>query len=1227
MAEDVPTTPISEGKQVSNPFSTGGGGMRFETQVQASFAVMMLAAGFAPCLPCRPIKKIVLQAQWTKRKTDDLIIFTSNPDSTEERRLHVQIKHALSFTEANSTFGEVVQAMWLDFTNAELFTRGKDSLALVTGPLSATDIDDTRTILEWARHSATAEELLTKVNTAKFSSNGKREKLKSFRHHVEAAAKSAVSDDDFFQFLRHFHLLGYDLDVRSGVMHALLHTIIARHAPGSAESIWARVVQEVQSANQHGGTLTVDFFPEDVRQLFESTTREAMPSVLVSSLPPTSALGWNTPDFAPALVTMNLMGACDESRDADMTAVRSLFRGDPADWLKVMREVLQFSDSPIALRGKVWTVNDRKELWTFLAPRIFSDHLKRLRDTASVALTESDPQFELDREQRFAAAVYDKSLQHSPAIRRGLSETLVLLGDQVATLINCTIGEPGDLATGVIRNALQSSDWVRWGSLNDLLPLLAEAAPAAFLDAVGHAHSSNPCPFDRLFAEESNAMGGRNYVTGLLWALELLAWQDQFLVRATLALGALAARDPGGQWGNRPKNSLTMIFLPWLPQTMASEERQLVAIRTILNEHPDVGWHLLLSLMPRETPMSHRTHRPRWRGNIPVDGLPRPTVEEYQKRLAKFTELAVEAAAIQPERLKTLITRLDQLSDDIATVILSRLESEAVAVLPSSNRFELWQSLAQLGQKHRQNKDAKWAKPSEWVNRIEGVAKSLAPSEPEIVHRALFRKDRISLYERSSDWAQQDKEIADRQRAAVNEILTTQDVDGVLVFATQVESPYHVGFALGMIEDVPNREQLLRELLQQVKPPISRMADGFVWGNYTRAQWAWVDSIDFSTWTTEGVASLLVRLPFDVDTWQRAEKILASESVKYWTRVPVNPYHVEGDIYVAIDALMKAKRPRAAIGCLARIVSDKKAIDRTRAVQILLAAVSLSELMNALDPYDAGIVITALQNDPQVEQKDLVAIEWAYLPILNKNNNAAPRTLDRMLATEPQFFCEIIRMIFRSRNERKEKSEVDETVTKKPSIVERAKAWLNSFFRPTAKRAESPAPDNMDERKAKARNAYELLQQWQTVPGTDGAGVLCQDQLMTWLESVKESTQKSGHFVIAMQQAGEVFQHAPADPDGLWLHRAAAEALNRRDMDELRKGYNIGVYNARGAHSVDPTGAPEMELAATWAKRATDVENAGFHRFAASIRGMAERYVREAEVVIKESRDDEDTES
>lgn len=44
--------------------------------------------------------------------------------------------------------------------------------------------------------------------------------------------------------------------------------------------------------------------------------------------------------------------------------------------------------------------------------------------------------------------------------------------------------------------------------------------------------------------------------TGLLWALEALAWDPKYLSDSALTLAKLARVDPGGKLTNRPLNSL-----------------------------------------------------------------------------------------------------------------------------------------------------------------------------------------------------------------------------------------------------------------------------------------------------------------------------------------------------------------------------------------------------------------------------------------------------------------------------------------------------------------------------------------------------------------------------------------------------------------------------------------------------------------------------------------------
>jgi len=158
-----------------------------------------------------------------------------------------------------------------------------------------------------------------------------------------------------------------------------------------------------------------------------------------------------------------------------------------------------------------------------------------------------------------------------------------------------------------------------------------------------------------------------------------------------------------------------------------------------------------------------------------------------------------------------------------------------------------------------------------------------------------------------------------------------------------------------------------------------------------------------------------------------------------------------------------------------------------------------------------------------------------------------------------------------------------------------------------------------------AENAYRLLENWETVPGTQPDGSLSTDAVRDWIDKVRASLKESGHLDIGLQKAGEVFLHTPPDPAGLFIHRAAADVLNREDMAELRRGYALAIFNSRGVHAVDPTGAPEKELSANYKQKADAVENAGYHRLAVTLRSISDGYLREAERNIAGHRAERET--
>lgn len=848
----------------------------------------------------------------------------------------------------------------------------------------------------------------------------------------------------------------------------------------------------------------------------------------------------------------------------------------------ILRELIQNKDSSIKLEsGHRWVVVDREKNLQLLSERIFDRHLDLVKEICIDVLSEINPEFELPPAERWAAALNGKKLRYSKNLREGLVESIAWLGINGDTLVNCS-EKRGYIALLITREILSNASWQLWGSLNDLLPTLAEAAPGEFLSAVEHSLRQTPCPFDELFAQEDTGIGGRNYMTGLLWALEGLAWSEEYLMRVCVVLAELAAHDPGGNWANRPSNSLTTILLPWHPQTLAAIDKRVTSIKAIRSDFPDVAWKVLMTLLPSSHQITSGAHKPRWRKVVPDGWKPTVTHQEYREQIEAYAALAIEMAREDMGRLTVLVGHLDNLPRPSFDAILDFLSSDTIARLSEIERMPIWTSLSDFARKHRRYSDADWALDEQLVSRLEAVAVKLAPVSAEVLHRRLFSSRDFDLYDENDNWEEQRKKLELRREQAIQEVLKARGIQGVISFIDNVEAPNQVGWALGKIADAEITTHLLPMYLDSENRAYQQFIGGFIWSRYQSLGWKWIDGLNQANWSVKQRCQLLMNLPFESETWARARAWLGESENMYWQGVPVNPYQTEDDLLNAIDKLIEVSRPQSAIDCLYVRIYKQLPLDSERTINALLAALSTVESTKSIDSYHITELIKALQNDPTTDQDGLFRVEWAYLPLLNEHQGGSPTLLEGKLADDPNFFCEVIRLIFRSKHEEKKDEKPDEQAA------------------------------------AIATNAWRLLDQWKRAPGVQKDGGFSSTHFEAWLSSVKEQCSKSGHLEVAMSSVGKVLLYAPADPSGLWLMEPVARALNGRDAEEMRNGFRTEVFNSRGAYWVDPTGRPERELAELWRQRAESVENAGFARFAATLRDLAMSYDRDAERIIAE---------
>ena len=874
-----------------------------------------------------------------------------------------------------------------------------------------------------------------------------------------------------------------------------------------------------------------------------------------------------------------LAGQWSGTSENDIEAMEKLLGKDYGEWLETLKTNALRSDSPLVQRNVRWKFVARGEAWNALGNHITDDDLKRLEQTAVMVLGERDPKFDLPKEERFAAGIHGKHLKHSSFLRNGLAETLALIGSRPEALSGCSHGNAETTAILAIRQLLSEASWDRWASMDEHLPLLAEAAPDEFLRVVEAAlENIDNAPFHELFSQEgSGGLGGWNYMSGLLWALESLAWNKDYLSQVAIILADLESIDPGGNWANRPFNSLVDIFLPWHTQTTASFEKRIASIQAVLHEQPAVGWKLLLALLPHNRGMTTGCHQPTWREYIPRDWKNSILQSEYWEQIVAFTKLAIELAKKDTKKMGELVTLLPDLPKFAHESLLSHLTSEEILNLSETTRFPLWEKLQNLVRQHRRFADAAWALPEEAVRKIEESAAVLAPQDAMLKYRYLFSDREFDLLDEEGSYEEQQQRLDAIRQAAIKIIIEEGGLADALAFAQDVSAPNEVGRALGAIADQELEDEILPSQLSAETNTIRSVVSGFTSARYWELKWTWVDAVLEKNWTAEQKAAFLMLLPFEEEVWNRVSTHLGEkDEALYWQNAWVNPYGPDRDLTIAIKKLLEYGRSASAVLCLSRTGRNERPFDETLATRALLAVLDSPSTGEQLGGDTTVELIARLQKTPNADQNALFRIEWTFLPWLNRFSSGSPVTLENRLASDPAFFAEAVALVFRSKKANKDNAEPDE------------------------------------QKKYLVRNAYRLLTEWRKCPGALDDGSFDVDAFNAWIKEARRIAKETGHEEVAQIQIGHVLTHAPADPNGLWIHEAVASPLNQKDAGDMRSGFTTELFNQRGVFSYT-AGEEEREIAQQSREKADALDAKGYSRFATAMRNHAKTYERQAE--------------
>lgn len=896
------------------------------------------------------------------------------------------------------------------------------------------------------------------------------------------------------------------------------------------------------------------------------------------NLPP-----WSTdPAVHTELAAMLLVGAWDPRVEGDRSTLRAL-GADPERLDELCNHLCQTTGRPLEIKDGAYVWASQEAAWRGIHSLLTEKRLRSFGQVATAALGEDDPRYDLPPDQRFVARLHSQRPSRSDVLCRYLAESLLFLAhfnDPLRERLGRSVAR--QVVDDVVR-AILTPAWKRWARLDELLGILAQAAPRVFLSCL-RASLGSPDGVLRFFEEEGHpGLARATPHVPLLWALQVMAWEAATLADVADCLAILAEHDPAreepaGRVVNRPAASLAAIFHRITPQTLASDEQRFTVLAALAQRRPDVGFDLLIRLVGQDRP-ARRSPRPRLDERA-AQGPLEPDPAQLESRSLRILDLLITTAGKDPARWAELVRRsVDQVVDGVVdppsasalvTALLSCKEDirDPAASIWNEARYRL-STFLDMPER------APWAERS--VERMRRVADAFEPADPWPVFLRKFKA--FVLPEGFSGGISQQIEAQQAVRVQALDETSPGDVQQrVVALFAELEELSDLGRALARSVHAASFAEMLLE--KRPDEPWSRLVAPFAAGYYyTHGQdLAWLRTL-FHRWIeserTDDIVAVLLKIWADPKIWDLADALGEPVKSRYWTRVERIGQH-EGDQWDrACSELLAAGNLVVALECaewqsahissdnLLRILErqDEKTLQRVQQVAYPLAKV-FTELDRRVD-------------EEQLDQLMRIALlELRYVTVLRYVRDL--RHVRALFERSPEFFAETVKLL-------------------------------------TA-RSDDPSGGRA------ASGAYKALSAWETYPGSDSADPrIWEPILRSWAARALELV---GDTAIGVIQVAEVLARPAAGEDGHWPCEAAREWIETGRYPGLAEQLISAKYNLRGIVTYDPmkgSGVPDRAIAQDFRRSAAAIR-AQWPATAQGLDALAESYQHQAEAGDEEAR-------
>lgn len=510
-------------------------------------------------------------------------------------------------------------------------------------------------------------------------------------------------------------------------------------------------------------------------------------------------------DLLPAI----LAGKWMNNNEGDRLLLEKLSGIKYDEYEEKLNAQLLVEDTPLIFVGNMWRIRSPYEAIEYAQNRLTSSSLNNFLEVCKSLIQDDDPEA-VDKLNDDVFQLRQNKQKYSHTIKEGVYQNLCLM----SIVDNTTEGNLSQWVDNTLTVLYKDWDLSRLLSNRHIITLLAEASPRCFVNFIENI-SDDILSEVFIPRKQTPSISGWNVnYTEVLCALDMLAWDKEYLMQVTTLLLKLSEYENESNYANKPINSLKNIYRFVSPQTLVPFEDRLKILRLCASKYRKGVFELCLMICKSlQRGILDTNHCYRWRlfGELKTPIIDnRVTVEE----LNGIVYLMLQCCGFSISEITELITlSFNNFMNCCRSIVIDEIKKH----IAYCNDNEIIIETLRKGI-HRQKlyQDATWTLPKEELKIYENLLNDIEPQD--LLHKKawLFEFAHVIIphkHNKGENYKKERQELLAVRSNTLKDIVKNYGKQGIWDFMKMVKCPESMSESLVLLYG----DSLIDEICEKYK--------------------------------------------------------------------------------------------------------------------------------------------------------------------------------------------------------------------------------------------------------------------------------------------------------------------------------------------------------------------------------------------------------------------------